>query len=277
MRLKVFAWVLSVHLFRKGGKRSQVYSVAHFKHVEVVIAYVHSQQVGDARPVSRSRAHPHDVMISPLEVNVVVIQQIVHNLVRVSSSVEDISDNVQLVYGKSADCLCQLDYVLLRHAAFYHRIDNLSVIVGSVCVVIGMEQLVHAVIHVLRQAVTNPGAGILGGHRLTNRNQAINSRSAPVVKVLLAFLSAGDFRLCIVNQRSQIVTVPFAENRAVMLVDFGLDGTRRTFEHMNKRLVLPMEVTEKILRTLRQRQYGLQVDDFRRCRHDVRVVLGEPV
>ena len=95
-------------------------------------------------------------MISPLKIHIVVVHQIIQDFVRVGTSVKNITDDVQLVHGQSAYCLSQLYYVLLSHSALYHRIYNLSVVICSVGIVISVQQLVHTVIHVLWQSVTNP-------------------------------------------------------------------------------------------------------------------------
>ena len=101
MRLESIARVITVKLLRKCRKRSQVDAIADFKHIEVVVADVHSQHIGYAGPVACCSAHPDYIVIAPLEVNIVIFHKEIHNLVGVRASVKYISDYMKSVNRKS--------------------------------------------------------------------------------------------------------------------------------------------------------------------------------
>ena len=100
LRLEEFTWVIGIYFRCHSCQRSQVDSIAYFKHIKVVIAYIHSQNVGYACPVSCSCTHPYDVMVTPLDINIVVLHEEVHYVVRMRTSVPHISYDMKSVYGQ---------------------------------------------------------------------------------------------------------------------------------------------------------------------------------
>ena len=66
----------------------------------VGIAKRYSQHVGYAAVVARSCAHPQYVVISPLDIEVVVGAEYVHNLVGIRTTIEHIAEYVELVDGE---------------------------------------------------------------------------------------------------------------------------------------------------------------------------------
>ena len=149
--MEEFAGVIAVNLLRGGRKRSQIDSVSDLQHVKVIIADVHAQKVRHAGPVARCRSHPDNIVIAPLEIHIMVIHQKIHDFIRVRASVKDVADNVQFVHRKAADCLRELHDIFFRYAAFYNRTDNLAVVMRLVFLIVSVQKLVDAVIHVLRQ------------------------------------------------------------------------------------------------------------------------------
>ena len=94
MRFEKLARIIAVNLFGERRQRPQIDAVADLQHVEVVVADIHAQQIGDAGPVSGRRAHPHDVVVAPLKIHIVKVHQEIHDLVRVRTSVKNIADDM---------------------------------------------------------------------------------------------------------------------------------------------------------------------------------------
>ena len=105
-----------VDLFRKRCKGSQVDPVSHLQHVEVVVADIHPEKVGDAGPVSCGCAHPYHIVVAPLEVHIMEVHEEVHDPVWVRTSVEYVSDNVELIYGYPPDALRKFRYEVFAQA-----------------------------------------------------------------------------------------------------------------------------------------------------------------
>ena len=156
MRSEKFTRVIAVNLLRKRRKRSQVDSVSNLKHIEVIVAYVHTKQVRYACPVPRCCSHPYDVVVAPLEINIVISHEEVHDFIRMSTSVKNVSYNMELIHRKAADRLCKLNDVFLRNSAFHDGTDNLAVIMRLVFFIVSMQKFIYTVIHVFWQTSTYP-------------------------------------------------------------------------------------------------------------------------
>ena len=88
------AGVVLVHLGCKHGQRPQIDAVAVLQHVEAVVADGDTQHIADAGQVSCGRAHPGDVVVSPLDVHIVEVHQFLHNDLRPGTSVENVPDDM---------------------------------------------------------------------------------------------------------------------------------------------------------------------------------------
>ena len=190
-------------------------------------------------------------------------------------SVENIPDNVKMIHRQIGNCLRHRHDEAIRDSAFYNRTDNRFIIVIFVRLVIRVQQFVHRIGQISGQTLTDFGAGIFCGHRLTNRNKAIYHSGAPFVEVSFAFMAAFKLRLRIIDQCRKIISVLLAENPSVVFVDFHPDRPRRTLQHMDERLMFSMQITQEIFRALRQRQNRIQVYDLCRCRFQIRIVLSQ--
>ena len=139
-----------------------------------------------------------------------------------------------------------------------------------------MEQLVDDIGIFLRKSSSYLGSGVLGGYRLADQYQTHDGFLTPLIKIQLRiFLLSLDFRICIIHQCSQFFPFLPGQIRSEDLFDMRADHTGSTLEHMDKRLMLPVQVTEKIFRSLRQRQDRVAVYDFLCCRFYIRIFLGQ--
>ena len=94
MWTELFTRIVAINLLREGGQRPQVDSISHFQHIEVVIADIHPQHVGNACPVACGRTHPDDIVVAPLEVHFMIVHQEIHDGIRMGATVENIADNM---------------------------------------------------------------------------------------------------------------------------------------------------------------------------------------
>ena len=94
MGLEELAWVIAVHLLCKGSQRSQVDAISVFQHIKIIIADIHTKNVGNARPVSCRSAHPDNIVIAPLKIHVMIVHQEIQNCIGMRPSVKDISNNM---------------------------------------------------------------------------------------------------------------------------------------------------------------------------------------
>ena len=95
-------------------------------------------------------------MVAPLEINIVISHEEVHDFIRMCTSVKNISYNMELIHRKAADRLCKLNDVFLRNSAFHDGTDNLAVIMCLVFFIVSMQKFIYTVIHVFWQTSTYP-------------------------------------------------------------------------------------------------------------------------
>ena len=153
---ELLTFVVSICISSKCRKSSKVNSVSNLKHIKIVIADVHSDDVSYASKVSCRSTHPDDVVVTPLKINIVIVHQIVHNCIRMRTSVIYITYDVKLVNCKSAygiSHLCNKDFTKTK---VYNRINNLAVVVNAVFLIVSVKKLIHCIIEILRKSISNP-------------------------------------------------------------------------------------------------------------------------
>ena len=119
--LRVALWHISrnigraVNLFCKKGKGAQRYTVAYFDNVKIFIGYGVVEYRCNTYSRSCCCAHPQGIVITPLNVNRTFSHQLVENHICSWSSVEEITDDMQVLDNKTLYRVAQtLDKILCR-------------------------------------------------------------------------------------------------------------------------------------------------------------------
>ena len=95
----------------------------------------------------------------------------------------------------------------------------------------------------------------------------------PVLNILLLFFCDLHPLFRIIDQCRQPPLVPAADRIPKLFIDLLSHGSGAVFQHMVELLIFPMNIREKMLRTLRQIHDRLQIDDLRGCRSQIPVLL----
>ena len=90
-RTEEFAGVVGVSLHGKGGQREQVNTIAIFQSCQISVSHGQTKGVGDAAVISGSGTHPKNIMVTPLDIEIVVVTKGIHDDVRAGTTVEYIS------------------------------------------------------------------------------------------------------------------------------------------------------------------------------------------
>ena len=101
------ARIVLVGFHGERGQRQQADPVAVAQRFHVAVAQCAAHHVGDAGLAPGGRAHPQDVVVAPLDVDLVMFHQVIKNEVRPRPTVVDIADDVQLFDGQALDQLGQ--------------------------------------------------------------------------------------------------------------------------------------------------------------------------
>ena len=87
----------------KCSQRQQVDAVAILQSGEITVSGRHSDHIGDTGQTSGRRAHPHHVMVAPLDIHGMVFAQSIHNNMRAGTSVVNITDDMQMIDDQLLD------------------------------------------------------------------------------------------------------------------------------------------------------------------------------
>ena len=263
LRHKVLAGIVPVDSGCKHGQRTQVDSVAVLQKVEAVVADGDPQDVADAGQVARGRPHPGNIMVAPLDIHIVELHQLFHNDICSGSPVKDIADDMEIVDGQVLDQVAQRLDELRAHFAVDDGADDLIVVYLLVFIaVIHMDQLVDDISECRRHFLTHLGSGVFGRHLFTDAYKAVNGDPLPVLCKPVFPLRRPQPALRVVDQVRQGDLILIGDHIAKGLGDLFPDDTGRAPKEMDKGLVFPMQVTEKIFRSLGKAADGHQVDDL---------------
>ena len=84
----------------------------------------------------------------------------------------------------------------------------------------------------------------------------------PVFQIVLFSLNDLQLALRIINESGQTFFILTADGVAEFLVDLTAHGTGAVFQDMVELFIFPVNVRQKMFRSLRQVQNGLQIDDL---------------
>ena len=184
--LEALTRVIAVDFRREHGEGAKVDAVPVFKRIEGVVAGSYSEHVGDAGRISAGSAHPVNVVVAPLDVNVVEVHELFHNKIRPCTSVKDISDDVKGVDGQVLDQLAERNNELVRKINLDDTVYDLTVIELLVEVVhVKVKELVDGVGVVGRHLLADLGPCVLGADDTANRDKPVYGYLLMLLEVLL--------------------------------------------------------------------------------------------
>ena len=219
----------------------------------------------DAAALAERGAHPHDVVVAPLDVEGVVLHERVHDDVRIRPAIVDVADDVQALDGQTLDEQAQR---LDERAAAIGADDGVDdggvvgLLVNAVAVL--RHQLLDDVGEILRQRLADARARVLLRGALAHGDEALQRDGVP--RFGIVHLRQHELHLLarIVDERGQRTLLVLAQRIAEHVVDLEPDGARAVPQGVGERLVLAVDVGGEELGALGQVQDGAEVDDLRR-------------
>lgn len=209
------------------------------------------------------RPHPQDVVVAPLDVHTVVLQQGVHDDVRPGPAVKDVSHDVHMVHRHALDHQGDRLNEPVRLSQVDDGVDDILIVVPLVrLIIVGMEQLVDDIGVILGQSLTHLGAGILGGHPAADLDEAVQGDPVPLVHVRQQLVELFQLLLRVVDQGTQLIPVRPGDGGGKQVVHLFLDDAGAGVQNVEKCLILPVYVRDEVLCALGQVQNGLKIDDL---------------
>ena len=254
---------LGVVFLRVMLQTAQRNAVAALQRIHIVVRQRRFQHRQDAQRAARRRAHPHHIVISPLEVHIVVLVQAFKNHIRTWAAVEQVAHNVQPVNRQTLHHLAQGDDVLIRQPIAQHTRNDFAIILFLVVILeVRVEQLVENVAALLGHHGAHVPPRVLAGHQPAEVNQLQQHPLIPAVEVVLTRFQFRQLLPRIVDKGCQIRALLRRGRIAQQAVDFLPDDPRRAVENMDEGFMLAVQVAHKMLCALGQTEQRLQADDF---------------
>ena len=181
---KADARVVGVGVERERRKRQNVDAVGVFQDGEVAVAGAVAHHVRDAATLPERSAHPHDVVVSPLDVHGMVRHERVHDGVRRRAAVVNVADDVQLVYREALDHGRERFDERDAAARAHRRIDD-GAIVGFLvdAMAIFGQKLFDDVGELAWHGAADFGVRVLARGALADRDEARHRDGVPCVLV----------------------------------------------------------------------------------------------
>ncbi len=271
-REEVRAGIVAVLLHGKERERTDVQAVAVLEHIKVAVLERISQGVRNARGIAHRRAHPEDVVVAPDKVHTVHVHKIVHDHLRGGAAVENVADDVQLVYRQTGDEIGKRHDEPVGNAGLDNAVDDALKIFALVGIVfVGVDELLDNIGIFLRQTGAHLDAGIFVRSLAADGHKAVDRHAVPGIGVC----RGSKLPFGIIEQPRERVFLLLAEKIAEAVVDLVVDRAGRVFENMGKVCILAVDVAHKVFGRFRQFQNGLQPHDLRRRSGDARKALSE--
>ena len=165
---------MPVNFLGKQCQRTQIQAVAVFQRFQIVVTERHMNDTGNANSAARGGPHPLYVMVSPLNIHGMMGHQFVQNDIRTCAAVENISYNMQFVYGKAANQFAHCRNKRIRPAIVDDgRQDPPVIEILIVIFKMRVKQFVDNIRKPLRQALADIAARIFdssaGRHQSTDK------------------------------------------------------------------------------------------------------------
>ena len=276
--LEAAARIILVCLQGKGSQRQKIDAVPVLQRVQISIAGTDADHIGDAAQLAGRSAHPHEVMIAPLNIEAVVLHQLVHDVVGPASPVVDIAEDMQMIDRQLRNQLRERNNKDIGALDADNRIDDLLVVRLLVLdVVLLGDQLLDDKCKVIRQLISHLLTRVLARRIFADGNQAVQHDLVPVLHFRLCPGPPDklDLLLRIINQGGELPDIALRESPAKHLGDLLSDGARAVLQYVRESLVLSVNIRNKMLCSLRQAQRRRQVDDFRGRLRDRRIDLRQ--
>ena len=134
---KFCTFIILVGFHGKSGQGDKVDAVAFFQGGEVGIAQAQTDHIANAGVITCGSTHPEYIVVAPLYIPTVVMAHLVEDDVGSRSTIVDVAEDVQLVYGKPLYHIGYGDDEVVGTSCGYDGVDD-DVDISCLVVVFGM-------------------------------------------------------------------------------------------------------------------------------------------
>ena len=164
-------------------------------------------------------------MISPLDIEVVVGAEYVHNLVGIRTTIEHIAEDVKLVDGELLNKVADGNYEVVGTVDIDDGADDYIYISLLVRVESRLvEQLLNDIREIVGQGFADFGSRIFRRHASAHSHKPVDGDEIPVLYVGSILLYQFEFQLGVIDKRAKFLLVVVAEGSVIYFAHFALDG-----------------------------------------------------
>ena len=255
LRNELFARVVLVGFQRERGERQDADAVTVFQRLHVAVAQAGADDVGDTRLAAGRCAHPQDVVVAPLDVDLRVFHQHVEDDVRARPAIVDVADHVQALDGQMADQLGKAGDEGQRAAGRDDGVDLALVVRRLVFdAFLVVEQFLDRFRHSRRQELADLLAAVLRTQAAAELDEVHQRQPAPLVLVRHAVEHQRRLHFRVIDQRREISPFRLRHRVREHLVDLPEDRAGAVAHHVLESLVFAVDVGEEMFGALRQLQ-----------------------
>ena len=118
------ARIIGIRIHCKSSQWKQIDSVSVFKCPQITIAHRHTYHVSDTTIITGSCSHPKNIMISPLNIEVVVITQCIHNDMCTGTTVVNITYDMKRINSQTLNQITHSDNEIVGTLRSDYCADN---------------------------------------------------------------------------------------------------------------------------------------------------------
>ena len=253
LQCKTGTWIRLIYSYGKRSQRQKVDAVPVLQDIQIPIARADPDRIGNTAPLPCRSAHPKHVMVSPLNIQGVVVHQLVHDDMGSRPPVIDISHNMKMVHDQALDQRGDCRYKPFRPSDPDDRHDDL-IIIGFFIIDLRLfrDQLLDNIGKIPRQGFAHLGAGILARRPLAYLDQTVQVHLVPVLHIIFRLPYDPHLFFRIIDQRRQRPFFPCTQCIAEYLVNLASYRPGTVLQYMCKCLILAVHIRDKMLRPLRQ-------------------------
>ncbi len=202
-------------------------------------------------------------MVAPLDVDMALLFQLVHDEMGAVAAVVDVADHVQPVDDGVLHQMAHGDDEAVGGVGLDDGVDDLPEVVLLVEVLAaGGHELADDVLVLLGQHAAHLGAGILGGGDLADGDELLERDGVPLRREHAPVAHVAQLALRVVDQRGQRVAVGGGDIVAQRLVDLAAHRAGGVAQDVAQALILAVDVADIVLGPLGEVQNRAEIDDL---------------
>ena len=263
----------------KCSERNQVDSVTFFQNIQISITGGNTNYICNTAGLTACCSHPHNIMISPLNIHRMILAKCIHDNMRTFSSVIDVADIMEMINYQLLDQIAERNDKIRCASNAYDCMNNLIIISFLIMnLFLFSDKFLDYIGKIRRKCSSHFRTCIFGSNPLGQLNQTVKGNLEPVFQVFLVLFLLHDqfqFFFRVINQSCQASLIPRTQGISEFFVNFPLYTAGTVFQHMVELFGFPMNIGEEMFRSFRQAHDCLQINDFRGCIRYCRKLLRQ--